>query len=101
MADLKDKVVLVTGASRGVGRGIAEGLAEAGATIYLTARTSSAADPPAPGSIEATAAAVTALGGRAVPLRVDHNDDAAVLELFRRLESEAGIHEIVYGLHRK
>lgn len=90
MADLKDKVVLVTGASRGVGRGIAEGLAEAGATIYLTARTSSAADPPASGSIEATAAAVTALGGRAVPVRVDHNDDEAVLELFRRLESEAG-----------
>jgi dehydrogenase/reductase SDR family protein 1 len=90
MADLKEKVVLVTGASRGVGRGIAEGLAEAGATLYLTARTSSAAEPPAPGSVEATAAAVEALGGRALPLRVDHTDDEAVLELFRRVESEAG-----------
>ena len=90
MADLKDKVVLVTGASRGVGRGIAEGLAEAGATLYLSARTSSATEPPAEGSVEATAAAVEALGGKAIPLRVDHTDDEAVLELFRRLESEAG-----------
>jgi dehydrogenase/reductase SDR family protein 1 len=90
MADLKDKVVLVTGASRGVGRGIAEGLAEAGATLYLSARTSSAAEPPAEGSVEATAAAVEALGGKAIPLRVDHREDEAVLELFRRLESEAG-----------
>jgi dehydrogenase/reductase SDR family protein 1 len=90
MADLKDKVVLVTGASRGVGRGIAEGLAEAGAMLYLSARTSSAEKPPAAGSVEATAAAVEALGGKAIPLRVDHTDDEAVLELFRRLESEAG-----------
>jgi dehydrogenase/reductase SDR family protein 1 len=40
--------------------------------------------------LEATAAAVEALGGKAVPLQVDHTDDAAVLELYRRLESEAG-----------
>lgn len=90
MADLKDKVVLVTGASRGVGRGIAEGLAEAGATLYLTARTSSRDQPPAADSVEATAAAVTELGGKAVALQVDHTDDDAVLELFRRVESEAG-----------
>ncbi len=90
MADLKDKVVLLTGASRDVGRGIAEGLAEAGATLYLTGRTSSSEDPPVSGSVEATAEAVQALGGRAVALRVDHTDDEAVLELYRRVESEAG-----------
>lgn len=90
MADLKDRVVLVTGASRGVGRGIAEGLAEAGATLYLTARTSSAAASPLPESLEATAAAVESLGGSATLLQVDHTDDGAVLELFRRIESEAG-----------
>ena len=90
MADLAGKVAVVTGASRGVGRGVAEGLAEAGATLYLTARTSSALEPPAPGSVEATAAAVEALGGKAIPLQVDQADDEAVLELYRRLESEAG-----------
>ena len=39
MFNLKDKVVLVTGASRGVGKGVALGLAEAKATLYVTGRT--------------------------------------------------------------
>jgi len=90
MADLKGRVALVTGASRGVGRGIAEGLAEAGATIYLTARSSNPCEPPAPGTLEATAAEITALGGRPFPVELDHADDDAVAALFRRIEAESG-----------
>jgi NAD(P)-dependent dehydrogenase (short-subunit alcohol dehydrogenase family) len=83
MADLKEKVGLVTGVLTGFGTGIAEGLAEAGATIYLA--TGAPAD-----AMETTVATVEALGGRAVPLTVDRSDDEALLELFRRIESESG-----------
>lgn len=35
---LAGKIVLVTGATRGIGRGIAVQLGEAGATVYITGR---------------------------------------------------------------
>jgi NAD(P)-dependent dehydrogenase (short-subunit alcohol dehydrogenase family) len=73
---------LVTGASHGVGRGCAEGLGEIGATVYLTGRDEAA--------LAETAARVTALGGRAVPVRCDHTDDAATEALFARIAREAG-----------
>lgn len=41
--DLQGKVVLVTGASRGLGRAMAKGLAAAGASVSLTARPGSEA----------------------------------------------------------
>jgi NAD(P)-dependent dehydrogenase (short-subunit alcohol dehydrogenase family) len=38
MQRLKDKIAVVTGASRGGGRGIALVLGEEGATVYVTGR---------------------------------------------------------------
>ena len=90
MADLKGKVALVTGASRGVGRGVAEGLAEAGATVYITGRSQSFEEPPEEGTIQATARAVDALGGRGIAVAVDHNIDAEVAALFKRVTEEQG-----------
>lgn len=90
MADLKSRVALVTGASRGVGRGIAEGLAEAGATVYATGRTSSIGMPPEASSVEATAALVDDLGGRGVAVPVDHRDDAAVAAVFAQIAAREG-----------
>jgi hypothetical protein len=54
---LDGKIVVVTGASRGIGRGLVDALAAAGATVALTARLSDEAD--------TIAAEVVAAGGRA------------------------------------
>ena len=90
MQDLKGKVAVVTGASRGIGKGIAEGLGEHGATVYITGRSSGSENPPAKLTIEATAAAVTEFGGKGIPVRVDHNNDAEVRSLFEQVEHEQG-----------
>lgn len=80
LPDLSERIALVTGASRGVGRGVARALGAAGATVYVTGRTSVShrAEVPLPGTIESTAALVSSAGGRGIPLRCDHRDDDQV-----------------------
>lgn len=90
MQNLKGKVAVVTGASKGIGKGVAEGLGEAGCTVYLTGRSTSSQQPPEPLTIEATAASVEAFGGKAISVAVDHNDDDQVRALFERVEQEQG-----------
>jgi NAD(P)-dependent dehydrogenase (short-subunit alcohol dehydrogenase family) len=87
---LRDKVAVVTGASRGAGRGIALSLGEAGATVYVTGRSvrGKATTGNLPGTIEDTAEAVTARGGRGIGVRCDHTVDSDVEELFARIRSE-------------
>lgn len=68
--DLAGRKALVTGASRGIGAALAEGLAAAGADVAIAARDAA--------GLEATAAAIRALGRRAVPLAMDVRDVAAV-----------------------
>lgn len=88
--ELDGKVAIVTGASRGIGKGIALELGAAGATVYVTARSTSEDDHPLPGTIGATAREVEALGGRAIPVALDHRDDAAVAVLFDRVLADHG-----------
>lgn len=86
--DLKDRIAVVTGASRGVGKGVALGLGEAGATVYVTGR--SVTPGRLPGTIDETATQVTALGGKGIAVRCDHAVDADVEALFERVRAEQG-----------
>ena len=86
--DLRGRIALVAGATRGAGRGIAVALGECGATVYCTGRSSRALKgkkrptPGRPETIEETAGLVTAAGGRGIAVRVDHTVPAEVKKLF-------------------
>lgn len=87
---LTGQVAVVTGASRGAGKGIALALGAAGMTVYVTGRSQSEGDADLPGTVGATAAAVTAAGGYGVAVVCDHADDAQVAALFARVAAEQG-----------
>ena len=85
-----ERVVLVTGASRGIGRGAAVALAAPGTTVYVTGRTTRSGSAPLPGTIHETAAEVTRRGGRGVAIACDHADDAQVAALFAQIARDSG-----------
>lgn len=84
------RIVVVTGASRGAGKGIALAFGELGAKVYVTGRSRQEGDAPLPGTVYATAEAITGLGGEGVAVPLDHRDDAAVAALFARIGAEDG-----------
>ena len=91
MADLRGRVAVVTGASRGIGKGVALELGAARATVYLTGRTVDEKDAKTPGTtIGVTAEEVTRLGGQAVAVRCDHAEDDQIEALFERVREEQG-----------
>ena len=90
MAAQSNRVAVVTGASRGAGKGIALALGATGATVYVTGRTLEEGDAPLPGTVQATAEAVTAAGGKGVAVFCDHSDDAQVARLFDQVREEQG-----------
>ena len=95
---LTGRVALVAGATRGTGRGIAVQLAAAGATVYVTGRTSwsKRSEMNRPETIEETAALVDEAGGRGIAVPVDHLVPDEVRALVTRIEDEQGsLHVLV------
>jgi NAD(P)-dependent dehydrogenase (short-subunit alcohol dehydrogenase family) len=83
-------VCIVTGASRGAGRGIAVALGRHGATVYVTGRSQREGDASMPGTIHATAAEVTAAGGKGIAVACDSGDDAQIQALIDQVIAEQG-----------
>jgi NAD(P)-dependent dehydrogenase (short-subunit alcohol dehydrogenase family) len=97
MAGLHGQVAVVAGATRGAGRGIARALGEAGAAVYGTGRSTTGSRSPydRPETIDETAAMITAAGGSAIAVRVDHTVEKEVEVFFARVLSERGRVDIV------
>jgi len=83
-------IAVVTGASRGAGAGIAHALGSHGCTVYVTGRTRDSSAAASKGTIDETAARVTAAGGTGIAVAVDHGDDTEVQALFARVGAESG-----------
>ncbi len=89
---LEGKIALVAGATRGAGRGIAVELGAAGATVYVTGRTTRTqrSEYNRPETIEETAEMVTAAGGVGVAVPTDHLEPEQVQSLADLIDEEQG-----------
>jgi NAD(P)-dependent dehydrogenase (short-subunit alcohol dehydrogenase family) len=87
---LRRQVAVVAGGTRGAGRGIAVSLGAAGATVYVTGRSTKGhlATPGRPETIEETVDLIQKFGGRGIALRVDHTVEREVRRLFDRVSRE-------------
>ncbi|MEV7359531.1 MULTISPECIES: SDR family oxidoreductase [unclassified Kitasatospora] len=89
---LDGRIALVAGATRGAGRGIAVELGAAGATVYVTGRSTreKRSEYDRPETIEDTADLVTAAGGRGIAVPTDHLVPSQVAALVQRIDAEQG-----------
>lgn len=90
MLDLKGKVAVVTGGSKGIGRAIAAALAGAGADVVLCSRDGSEAERAAAEIAKAGAGGIDVAAGRALGVRADVRELADVKRLVAAALEEFG-----------
>ena len=95
MADLKNKTVFITGASRGIGKAMALRAAQDGANIVVAAKTTEP-HPKLPGTIYTAADEIEAAGGKALPLLVDIRFEESVDDaVAKAVETFGGIDVLI------
>jgi citronellol/citronellal dehydrogenase len=77
VAPAPGRAAIITGASRGIGRALALGLAREGWRVVVAAKSTESTDR-LPGSIYTVAQEIEALGGQALPIRVDVRDEQQI-----------------------
>jgi len=87
--DLRGRVALVTGASRGIGKALALRLAREGADVVVAAKSEQSTER-LPGSVHETADEIRALGRRALAVPTDVREEEAVRGMVERAIEEFG-----------
>lgn len=88
MGELKGKVAIVTGASKGIGAGIAKGLAAAGASVVVNYASSKE-------GADRVVAEITSKGGKAVAVQGDVAKEADVKRLFAETKKAFGTLDVL------
>jgi len=87
---MQGKVVIVTGASRGIGQAIAELFAAEGAKVVCAARTLNEGDHTLEGSLARTVAKIKAAGGETTAVTADVSSEAECLKLVEAARAAYG-----------
>ncbi|MCH7553360.1 MAG: SDR family NAD(P)-dependent oxidoreductase [Chloroflexi bacterium] len=84
MSSLQGKVVIVTGASRGIGKAIALAMAGEGASVVVAARASDASPLKLPGTVDETVRLAQAAGAQALAVSADLTKDEDIQRVAER-----------------
>ena len=95
MANLENKTLFITGASRGIGKAIALRAAADGANVVVASKTTEP-HPKLPGTIYSAAEEIEAAGGKALPIQVDIREEEQVRQAVEKtVETFGGIDILV------